>query len=195
MPSRVRLLLAIAVPALALVLHAAAPAAKPLPDDPSCTAEDRKFMTMAYDLARKTAAKGNSPVGAVLVHEGKVVFEYANTVVTDNDVTMHAETGLISHASPKLPRKVFEEGTLYTSTEPCIMCCGSIRSSGLKRVVFGQSALQTSRLYGRPLPARPLECREVFTRLASAIEVRGPLMEEEAFKVRYEYLARNPATK
>jgi tRNA(Arg) A34 adenosine deaminase TadA len=163
------------------------PPATPLPDDPACTETDRRFMTRAYELAREASVRRDMPVGAVLVKDGKIIFEYSNTVYTDSDPIMHAETGMFYVASPKLEKSVWAGAVLYTSTEPCIMCCGSIRAIGLKEVVYGTTALQVSRLAGRKLPVQPLECREIWRRIGYDLKVRGPLMEDEGFKVRAEH--------
>lgn len=174
-----------------LMARAAVPAATPLPDDPACTSQDRVFMARAYELARIGSTEGNSPIGAVLVKDGKIIAEGWNTVTTDGDVTHHAETGLISLLSPHLDKATLATTTLYTSTEPCIMCCGSITFAGIRECVYGTTALQVTRIAGRTIPLHPIECREVFQRINSKVVIRGPLMEEEGFAVRREYLARH----
>src|ERR1700722_19073804 len=55
---------------------AEAPALAPAPDDPSCTADDRKFMARAFELARRSLDRGDMPIGAVLVKDGKIICEY-----------------------------------------------------------------------------------------------------------------------
>ena len=166
------------------------PLATPLADDPACTAEDRKYMMRAYELAREASVRRDMPVGALLVKDGRILAEYSNTVYTDSDPTMHGETGLICAVLPKIDKSIWAGAVLYTSTEPCLMCCGSIRSAGFKEVVYGTTALQVSRLAGRKLPKEPLECREIWQRIGWDLKVRGPLMEDEGFKVRAEHRAR-----
>lgn len=163
---------------------ATAPVVTPLPDDPACTAEDRKFMTRAAELAASAIAHGNSAYGALLVKDGKILIERENDATTSRDVTHHAETGLISVASVKYGKAFLADCVLYTSTEPCIMCCGSIRAAGIKKFVYGVTATQVSRLRGRPLPANPLECREVYARTGSSdVKILGPLMEAEGLAI------------
>lgn len=180
-------LLVLAFTAAAL---AAEPVATPLPDDPACTDADRKFMARAYELAREASVRRDMPVGALLVKDGLVIAEYSNTVYSGSDPIMHGETGLISAVLPGIAKAAREGAVLYTSTEPCLMCCGSIRSAGIKEVVYGTTALQVSRLAGRKLPKEPLECREIWERTGGGVNVRGPLMEDEGFKVRAEHRAR-----
>jgi len=165
--------------------HAATPAAvTPLPDDPACTAEDRKYMARAYELAEIATSRGNSPYGALIVKDGEVLAEFSNDAISSHDVTHHAETGLISMSSRKFDKKTFAACTLYTSTEPCIMCCGSINFAGVKRIVYGTTAIQVTRLHGRTLPIQPLQIREVYTRMgATSVTILGPLMEEQGLAV------------
>jgi tRNA(Arg) A34 adenosine deaminase TadA len=180
---------------MVVAARAAAPVATPLADDPACTSEDRRFMARAYELAREADKRGDSPIGAVLVRKGKIIYEYSNSIVTERDVTMHAETGMLSKVTPIFDKATLAECTLYTSTEPCVMCCGSITYAGLPKVVYGTTALQVLRLSGRPVPFHPLECREVFQRIGNTrIVVAGPLMEVEGFKVREEHLAKAKST-
>jgi tRNA(Arg) A34 adenosine deaminase TadA len=170
---------------LAGVISAQTPAA--LPDDPACTATDRKFMERAYELARFATTHGGAPFGAVLVKDGAVIAEYANCEFSTGDVTKHAETGLISTFSPKLTHAVFAASTLYTSSEPCTMCCGSIRFAGIRRVVYGTTEAQFLLVMGIPPDPHPLNSREVFERTAPYVQVLGPLMEAEGLVIHEGY--------
>lgn len=183
-----RSLCRLALSSLALLAGAAraqTPAA--LPDDPACTAADRKFMERAYELARLATTHGGAPFGAVLVKDGVVIAEYSNSEFSTGDVTKHAETGLISAYSPKLSRATFAASTLYTSSEPCTMCCGSIRFAGIRRVVYGTTETQFLRVMGVPPDPNPLESREVFARTAPKVQVLGPLMEAEGLAIHEAY--------
>jgi hypothetical protein len=100
------------------------------------------------------------------------------------DATHHAETGLISIASRKFGRETVAASVLYTSTEPCIMCCGAIRSAGIKKFYYGTTAIQVLRQRGGKVPENPLQCREVFARIGSGdVAIFGPLMEADGLKV------------
>jgi tRNA(Arg) A34 adenosine deaminase TadA len=183
-----RSLRSVAFSSLALLAGAAraqTPAA--LPDDPACTAADRRFMERAYELARLATTHGGAPFGAVLVKDGAVIAEYSNCEFSTGDVTKHAETGLISAFSPKLSRATFAASTLYTSSEPCTMCCGSIRFAGIRKVVYGTTETQFLRVMGVPPDPNPLESREVFARTAPKVRVLGPLMESEGLAIHEAY--------
>lgn len=181
-----------------LLLAVAAPRVRatepvvPLADDPTCTAADRTFMNAANARAAGASGHGNSSYGAVLVKNGKIILEFEACSTTASDPTQHAETGLISLASRTLGKDAFKDAILYTSTEPCIMCCGAIRAAGLKEFVYGVTALQVTRLRGAKVPANPLECREVFARGATAsnVVIRGPLMEAEGLVIHAVHLSR-----
>jgi tRNA(Arg) A34 adenosine deaminase TadA len=180
----------VALLAAASTARAVFPAA--LPDDPSCTAEDRTFMKRAYELARFATTHGGSPFGALLVRDGKILAEFSNCENATGDVTKHAETGLISAFSPKIDRATFAASTLYTSSEPCTMCCGAIRFAGIGRVVFGTTEAQFLRVMDLPADPRPLDSREVFARTAPQVRVQGPLMEDEGLQIHEAFWPSHP---
>ena len=108
------------------------------------------FVRQCIDLAAEAAAAGNEPFGALLVVDGVIRHTARNQVVTRSDPTRHAELLLVSEASQRLGRDVLSRATLYTSTEPCLMCCGAIYWSRIPQVVFGCST--TCLLYTSPSP-------------------------------------------
>jgi tRNA(Arg) A34 adenosine deaminase TadA len=178
MRSRFGFLLATCVLVLSGARLQAAPA-EASPDDPACTEQDRTFMKRATDLAAEAVKAGNSPFGAVLVVDGKVVAEFQNEVAVANDPTRHAELGLISTFAPKLDRATLAKSTLYASTEPCAMCCGAITLSGIPKVVYGVAEAKFLVYFNEPPIKNPLTSREIFTRTNPKVEILGPLMEKE----------------
>jgi len=164
-----------------------------LPDDPACTPLDRELIARTYVLARESSKKGNGGHGALLWKDGRVLLEFSSATQTTGDVTQHAETGLIALASRAHGLKVFDGATLYTSEEPCIMCCGAVRAAGLRTFVYGTTAGQARRLSDRPIPTDLLACREVYTRLEYPIVIRGPLMEAEGLALLAEHHAKSSA--
>ena len=99
-------------------------------------ADHERFIRQTLDLAISAGKKGNHPFGAVLVHQGKAILTAENTVNTDNNFTHHAETNLLAKARRELPREVLQQGTIYTSTQPCMFCCSTLWYSGVKRIVY-----------------------------------------------------------
>jgi tRNA(Arg) A34 adenosine deaminase TadA len=179
--------------ASALVVSAAVPVA--FPDDATCTVEDRTLIARTYELARASSLKGDGGHGALLLKDGKVLAEFSSATNSTGDATKHAETGLISLVARKYGLDIFKDAILYTSEEPCIMCCGSVRSAGLRTFVYGTTAAQARRISGRPLPDRLLECREIYARLEYPIAIRGPLMEAEGLTLLAEHHDRRTAAK
>lgn len=166
-----------------LVLNAARLPAAPAeasPDDPTCTEEDRAFMKRATDLAAEALKAGNSPFGAVLVVDGKIVAEARNEVAVTRDPTRHAELNLISKSATTLDRETLAKATLYASTEPCAMCCGAMILAGIPKVVYGVTEAKFRVYFNEPPTKKiPLTSREILSRSNPNIEVRGPLMEKE----------------
>jgi tRNA(Arg) A34 adenosine deaminase TadA len=175
---------------LSVSLRGAFPA--PNPDDPGCTAQDRVYMKRAFELARYAITHGGGPFGALLVKDGKVIAEFSNCVHSTRDVTKHAETGLISAFSPKIDAATFARSTLYTSTEPCAMCCGAICFAGIGRVVYGASDGTLEQVMGIPSPAQPLRSKEILRRIAPQVQVLGPLLEAEGLEIHEGYWPVHP---
>lgn len=135
------------------------------------------LLTQAIALAAQSRARGNHPFGALLADDqGRVRLTAENTVVTDSDVTGHAETNLVRLASAAYSPHALGDLTLYTSTEPCAMCSGAIVWSGIGAVVYALAESELYRLTGDD-PANPtmrLPCREVFAAGRRQITVEGP---------------------
>ena len=107
-----------------------------LPDEERL--EHEGFLRKAIDLAKAAKGHCNHPFGAILVHENKIILKAENRVYTDGDSTQHAEFRLISEANraQHITSKILKQSTLYTSAEPCAMCCGAIFWSGVRQVVY-----------------------------------------------------------
>lgn len=161
-------------------------------DDPGCTAGDRVYMARAYELARYAITHGGGPFGALLVKDGKILAEYSNCVHSTGDITKHAETGLISAFSPKIDRETFAKSTLYTSTEPCAMCCGAICFAGIGRVVYGVAEAPFIQVMGLPPAENPLTSHEIINRISPKTKVLGPLMEAEGLGIHEGYWPVHP---
>jgi tRNA(adenine34) deaminase len=104
---------------------------------------DLGYMRRALELARRAAEKGEVPVGAVLVHEGRVVGEGWNCPIGSSDATSHAETEAIRAACKALGNYRIPGASLYVTLEPCVMCSGAIMHARIGRVVFGASDPKT----------------------------------------------------
>ncbi len=145
---------------------------------------DRQFLRLAIAVARRARANGNHPFGALLADEqGNVLLEAENTVITDSDCTGHAELNLMRLASRQYTFDELSRCTLYTSTEPCPMCSGSIFWGGVGRIVYALSEDGLYAMTGDSPHKLPVGCREVLAHGGRPIEVLGPALEEEARSV------------
>ncbi len=96
-----------------------------------------KFMKSALCEAEKASKKGEVPIGAVIVHDGKIIARAHNLRETNFDATAHAEVVAIKKAGKKLKRWNLSDCDLYVTLEPCAMCSGAIVYSRIRTVIFG----------------------------------------------------------
>ena len=98
---------------------------------------DSELMGLALEEARKAAALGEVPVGAVVARSGEVVAAAHNTRETEKNALHHAELLAIDAACKKLGGWRLWECELFVTLEPCPMCAGAIINSRIRRVVYG----------------------------------------------------------
>lgn len=98
---------------------------------------DDHFMRQALREAHKAYQAGEVPVGAVVVHEGRIISRAWNQVETLQDATAHAEMLALTAAQVSIGGWRLEKCTLYVTKEPCPMCAGAIVHCRPERVVFG----------------------------------------------------------
>jgi tRNA(adenine34) deaminase len=99
--------------------------------------DDHYWMGLALGEARKAAARGEVPIGAVIVRDGQVLGRGYNLREKSLDPTSHAEMTAIRRAAKKTAAWRLLGATLYVTLEPCPMCMGAILLARLERVVFG----------------------------------------------------------
>ena len=95
------------------------------------------WMRQALDEARAAFEEDEVPVGAVVVHEERVIAQAHNQRETLNDPTAHAEMIAITQAAEALGSWRLTNCTLYVTLEPCPMCAGAIVQARLPTVIFG----------------------------------------------------------
>jgi tRNA(adenine34) deaminase len=99
--------------------------------------DDERYMRIALGQARVAYEKGEVPVGAVMVYEGRILVKAHNGPIKKHDPTAHAEIEAIRKACRKISNYRLCDTTLYTTLEPCAMCAGAILQARVKRVVYG----------------------------------------------------------
>jgi tRNA(adenine34) deaminase len=99
--------------------------------------DDEKWMRLALKLAKRAAALGEVPVGAVLVGPDGIIAQGFNQRETLNTPLGHAEATTLHRAAKRLQSWRLENTTLYVTLEPCLMCAGALLQARVSRVVYG----------------------------------------------------------
>ena len=94
-------------------------------------------MQLALDEARAAAARGEVPVGCVVVREGAIVARAGNRTLADKDPTAHAELVAIRAAAVALGSERLSDCDLYVTLEPCAMCAAAMSFARIRRLYFG----------------------------------------------------------
>ncbi len=98
---------------------------------------DLDYMQLALEEARSSAEAGEVPVGALLVHEDKIIARSGNRTIRDNDPTAHAEIVVIREGAKILGNYRLANTTLYVTLEPCSMCAGAMIQARVPKLVYG----------------------------------------------------------
>jgi len=156
----------------------------------SLSEADQDFLQRAIDISRHALKEqGKTPFGAIVVVEGEVAGEGTSSVVELLDPSAHAEIMALRSAATKLQRHLIEDGTLYSSSEPCPMCLTTCYWARIPRVVFGATSydvatygfedLQLYRELTRPADQRSIREDEADPSLRSqAVDVLRTWAEE-----------------
>jgi tRNA(adenine34) deaminase len=98
---------------------------------------DQYYMSEALKEAQKAFDRDEVPVGAVIVHEGRVIGRAHNQIKLLKDPTAHAEMIALTQAASYLKNERLINTTVYVTIEPCSMCAGALVLARVKRLVFG----------------------------------------------------------
>jgi tRNA(adenine34) deaminase len=139
-------------------------------------------MRETLELAAQAAQRGEVPVGAVVVRDGRVIGRGFNAPVSSHDPTAHAEVRALRNAALTLGNYRLNGCSLYVSLEPCAMCAGAIMHARIARLVFGAFDPKTG------------ACGSVVNlfaerRLNHHTEVTGGVLAEEAGSLLSEFFA------
>ena len=149
---------------------------------------DAHYMREALKEAQKAFEKDEVPVGAVIVHGGRVIGRAHNQIKMLKDPTAHAEMIAITQAASSLGNERLIKTTLYVTIEPCAMCGGAIMLGRIDRLVFGASDPKTG-AFGSRLDLNRLK-------LNHQVAVVKGVLEEECAGILKEFFAvkrREPA--
>ena len=95
-----------------------------------------KFMNQAFILAQRAFDHDDVPIGAVIVHNGKIIARGENRVQKSKNPTLHAEIVAINKACKKLGQKFLDDCDIYVTLEPCAMCATAISFARMKIIYF-----------------------------------------------------------
>jgi tRNA(adenine34) deaminase len=98
---------------------------------------DIEFMRQALAEARESAASGEVPIGAVLVHGRRILARAGNRTIRDCDPTAHAEIVVLREGAKIIGNYRLADATLYVTIEPCSMCAGAMIQARVARLVYG----------------------------------------------------------
>lgn len=147
---------------------------------------DQFFMEKAIELSVRAAEHGNEPFGAVLVKDDEIVYTNENQIYTQNDPTFHAEFGLIRRFCQETGVTDLSEYTLYSSCEPCYMCCGAMVWTKLGRLVYGASDIDLCEILG----VKGSACSKiVFENSGAKTKILSGVLREKAIEVLRDYFA------
>ena len=149
---------------------------------------DELFMKEAIRLSQLAVSHGNEPFGAVLVKDGEIIFSNENQIYTGSDPTFHAEAGLLRRFCAETHITDLREYTLYSSCEPCFMCCGAMVWTKLGRLVYGASDIDLCSIRHEK---RAECCKIVFEHSPWKPQVTSGVLRDESLKILTAYFSKN----
>jgi tRNA(adenine34) deaminase len=142
--------------------------------------DHERFMRMALDEAARGKGEGNVAVGSVITQGDTVVARGRNLVASTFDLTAHAETVALREAGRALQRVDLTGCVLYTTFEPCPMCCGAILASGISTLVMGGRPTLAERRWGEFTVERFIE----LAKRGDSIQVVTGILTQECVDIR-----------
>lgn len=110
--------------------------------DEQAIAPDEFFMKEALKEAHKALSLNEVPIGAVIVHNDRIIGRGHNLTEQLNDVTAHAEMQAFTAAANYIGGKYLKDCTLYVTIEPCVMCAGASYWTQISKIVFAAHDLK-----------------------------------------------------
>jgi tRNA(Arg) A34 adenosine deaminase TadA len=148
--------------------------------------DDAAYMRMALARAREGAAAGQSPFGACIVRDEKVIACEHNLVWRTPDATAHAEVTAIRVACKNANGVKLSGATIYSTTEPCPMCFAAIHWAGIARIVYGASIADAQRAGFSELAISNTDMKRLG---GSTVEIVPAFLADEAVELFTQWLA------
>ncbi len=139
------------------------------------------YLRAAIDQAKKSLSEGGIPIGAVLVHHGKIIGQGHNCRVQSGSAIDHGEMNCLRNAG-RLPATVYRESTMYSTLSPCSMCSGAIVLYRIPRVVVGENRSFTGAedyLRGNGIQIEVLQDAECIELMTNFIRTHPELWNED----------------
>lgn len=150
--------------------------------------QDEFFMKEAIRLSKLAVEHGNEPFGAILIKGGEIVYSNENQIYSETDPTFHAEAGLLRRFCAETHITDLREYTLYSSCEPCFMCCGAMVWTKVGRLVYGASDIDLCNL----LDEQGSHCSQiVFENSPHKPDITAGILREESLSVLASYFSHN----
>ena len=120
-------------------------------------AENERFMGIALQAARRALAAGEPPIGACLVKGREAIVTLSNAVISELDITAHAEMRVIREACRQLRKLELSGCRLFVTVEPCLMCMSACHYAAIPEVICGASLADLHALTGKELMVSHLD--------------------------------------
>ena len=134
------------------------------------------FMRQALAQAEMSASRGEIPVGAVIVSDGKIIASAHNTCIADCNVSRHAEINALAQAGSEMQNYRLDGCDIYITLEPCAMCASALIQARIKRVIYGAAEPKTG-------AAGSIVNLFADKRLNTHTAIRGGILQEECRSV------------
>ena len=143
-------------------------------------AADARFMREAIEIAHLGVRAGQSPFGACVVRDGRVIARAHNTVLRDSDPSAHAEINAVRAACAALGSHDLSGCIVYATGEPCPMCLGCCYWAHVPRIVFGSSLADSEAIGFGELPYAPAT---LLSGAARPLLVEGGVLRDECLGI------------
>lgn len=142
--------------------------------------KDEEIMRLAIEKAREGIRNGQTPFGACIVKDGKIISCVHNTVWNDNDITAHAEINAIRDACKKLSTIDLSGCTIYSTCEPCPMCFAACHWARISKIVYAARLVDAKSSGFNELMISNNEMKQVG---GSKMEIVGDFLRDESLEL------------